>query len=211
MTIRRHRERLALVVLLLIAVPLTSGCGSNRAQRGATTGAGIGALASAALGGNMVTGALVGGGLGYIVGNENDKRDAEAQAAAERQARAASRVTEDRATAAVPGRVNPLVGSTWQVVSLVSEADHPEYSGLVVTFPTNSKMTTLALLPDGSSDSWVETYRLVADVMVISGTDPSSGEDYVVNARFSIESGEMILVAQDFRAVLREVEERADL
>jgi len=58
--IARHRTALAVLVVL----PLMTACGSNRAQRGATTGAGIGALASGILGGNMVTGALIGGGAG---------------------------------------------------------------------------------------------------------------------------------------------------
>ena len=64
------------------------------------------------MGGSMVTGALVGGGLGYIVGNENDKADAEATAAAERRAREHSRITADRSTAHTPANKNPFVGNT---------------------------------------------------------------------------------------------------
>jgi len=95
-------------------------------------------------------------------------------------------------------------------VNLVSEGDHPDYSGMVVTFSTNSKMSTLAILPDGTSDSWVESYRIVEDVLVISGRDADTGDDYVVNTRFSLDNGQMILVAPDFRVVMQEVEEKAE-
>jgi hypothetical protein len=71
---RRAARPLALVVLGGLALTL-GGCSDGEA--GALLGAGIGALAGQAIGGNTeatLIGAGVGAGTGYIVGNESDKR-----------------------------------------------------------------------------------------------------------------------------------------
>ncbi len=65
---------LGLSIALLGAATLLSGC--NDAQAGALLGAGIGALAGQAIGGDTeatVIGTAVGAGAGYIIGNESDK------------------------------------------------------------------------------------------------------------------------------------------
>ena len=73
---------------------------------------------------------------------------------------------------------------------------------MVVTFQTNSKMTTLMALKDGSTDTIVESYRVLDDVLVISG------KDYVINGKYSIEGKQMIFVAPEIRTVLEEIEEQ---
>ena len=63
--------------LLLAASPALTGCESD-AQTGALIGAGLGAVAGQAIGGDSeatLIGAAVGGGAGYLVGNEADKKD----------------------------------------------------------------------------------------------------------------------------------------
>ena len=65
---------LGLAAILLGATTMLSGC--NDAQGGALLGAGIGALAGQAIGGNTeatLIGTAVGAGAGYVVGNESDK------------------------------------------------------------------------------------------------------------------------------------------
>jgi hypothetical protein len=72
-TISRLRG-LGLAVALAGTAAFTSGC--NDAQGGALLGAGIGALAGQAIGGDTeatLIGAGVGTGAGYIIGNESDK------------------------------------------------------------------------------------------------------------------------------------------
>ena len=71
---KRRIPILALVAALTSSAGLLSGC--NDAQSGALLGAGIGALAGQAIGGDTkatVIGAAVGGGAGYVIGNESDK------------------------------------------------------------------------------------------------------------------------------------------
>jgi hypothetical protein len=55
---------------------------------------------------------------------------------------------------------------------------------------------------DGSTTTIVESYRVVDDVLVISG------KDYVVNGKYSIEGKQMIFVAPEIRTVLEEIEEQ---
>jgi hypothetical protein len=180
-----------------------SGCGSTSAQKGATGGATVGAVAGGLIGGwrGAAVGAAVGGGLGYIGGNEADKKKAKEQAERKKAALAKSEVTDDPKTAYRPANENPLVGSTRRVVSVVSKEPYPESASMVVTFQTNSKVTTLMMLKDGSTQTIVESYRIVEDVLVITG------KDYVYNGKFSIEGKQMIFVAPEIRTVLEEIEE----
>ncbi len=67
---KRRIPLLALVAALTGSAGLLSGC--NDAQSGALLGAGIGALAGQAIGGDTKA-TLIGAGVGYIIGNESDK------------------------------------------------------------------------------------------------------------------------------------------
>ena len=78
---------------------------------------------------------------------------------------------------------------------------------MVVTFTSNTKLTTMTVLKNGETLTSVESYRVVDDVMIISGKD-ENGKDYVINAKFSVEGKQMVLVAPDMRIVMEEVEER---
>jgi hypothetical protein len=191
-------------ILIIVLCMVIAGCGSTKATKGATGGAAAGALAGGLLGGwrGAAVGAAVGTGVGYIAGNEADKKRAQEEAAREQAELQKSKVTSDPKTAYRPPNKNPLVGSTWRVISVVSEEPYPEYSSMVVTFQSNSKMTTLVALKDGSTTTIVESYRIVDDVLVISG------KDYVINGKYSIEGKQMIFVAPEIRTVLEEVEEQ---
>jgi uncharacterized protein YcfJ len=191
-------------ILIIALCMVMAGCGSTHATKGATGGAATGALAGGLIGGwrGAAVGAAVGTGVGYIAGNEADKKQAKEEAARERAELAQSQVTSDPKTAYRPPNKNPLVGSTWRVISVVSDEPYPEYSSMVVTFQTNSKMTTLMALKDGSTTTIVESYRIVDDVMVITG------KDYVINGKYSIEGKQMIFVAPEVRTVLEEIEEQ---
>ena len=77
---------------------------------------------------------------------------------------------------------------------------------MVVTFQTNNKLTSLTVLKDGSTITYVESYRVVDDALVISGKE--DGKEYVVNGKYSIEGKQMIYVAPEYRIVLEEIEEK---
>ena len=204
------KRGIAFVLAGTITLGLLTGCGSTSAQRGLTGGAATGAAASWLLGGssrNVATAALIGGGLGYILGNETDKADAQAQASAERARYEHSRVTSNPSTVQMPANPNSLVGTSWRILSYAGDKPQKqEISSAVITFSTNSKVTTLAVLPDGRTDTWVDNYRLVApDILIVTGTDPQTGEADVLNATYSIQNGQMVVVAPDRRLVLQRV------
>ncbi len=71
---RASRRFARVLVGLCAAIAMLTGC--NDAQSGALLGAGIGALAGQAIGGNTkstLIGTAVGAGAGYVIGNESDK------------------------------------------------------------------------------------------------------------------------------------------
>jgi hypothetical protein len=198
---------------LLIAFAMTgliavtgSGCGTTSTSKGASLGAVVGGLSGGWS--DAATGALIGGGVGYLVDRADDKQAAQAEADRREAAIANSRITADPATAYRPSNINPLTGSTWRAISIVSDEIPPgRYGSVVVTFQTNSKVTTLAIPPQGDPDVFVETYRVVEDVLIISGEE--NGESYIVNAKFSLADNQLIIVAEGLRIVLEEVEETA--
>jgi hypothetical protein len=188
----------------IAALFMLTGCGTTSTSKGASLGAVVGGLSGGTRG--AATGALIGGGLGYLADRADDKAAARAQSDKEAAALRQAKITSNPQTAYRPDNINPLTGSTWRAISLVSDIDPPgTYSSVVVTFQTNSKVTTLAIPPEGDAAVFVETYRVVDDVLIISGKE--NGEAYVVNAKFSIENQQMIVVAPGLRVVLEEVDE----
>jgi len=160
-----------LVVCLMLS--LGGGC-ATKGQTGALTGASAGALIGGlanmhgSWGATALIGAGVGAGVGYLIGNEQDKKDA--------QQREAVREDETR----------PLGGTTWQVVSIVpkpatghkSIVTHFKHDGTVVTTKTNM---------DGKVETLHERYRVVGSTLIISKPD------FVENAKFSIEGKKLII------------------
>ena len=70
----RTMRRLSLLIVS-VSMLMSGGCESD-AQTGGLVGAGIGALAGQAIGGDTtgtLIGAAAGAGIGYVIGNEGDK------------------------------------------------------------------------------------------------------------------------------------------
>ncbi len=73
---------LGVVVILCLLLSTVSGC-ATKGQTGALAGAGAGALigglanSGGSWGATALIGAGVGAGVGYLIGNEQDKKDAE--------------------------------------------------------------------------------------------------------------------------------------
>ena len=188
------RIRSAFTILVLASMVAAQGCGTTSTSKGASLGAVVGGLTGGL--GDAATGALIGGGVGYLVDRADDKAKAREQAERETRALEASRVTDDPSTVYRPEPINDLVGTTWRVISLVSDEPVDEYHSIVVTFQTNSKATTMTVWKGKDVETFVDNYRVVDDVLILSG------DDYLVNAKYSIDNDQMVLVAEDFRAVL---------
>ncbi|MGI9344592.1 MAG: hypothetical protein ACR2QV_17320 [Gammaproteobacteria bacterium] len=185
---------LSIALILPLATMMLSACGTTATSKGASLGAVVGGLTGGL--GDAATGALVGGGVGYLVDRADDKQKAREQTERELRALEASRVTENPETVYRPEPANDLVGKTWRVISLVTDEPYPDYQSIVVTFQTNSKATTMTVWKSNEIETFIDNYRVVDNVLILSG------EDYLVNAKYSIQDDQMVLVAEDFRAVL---------
>ena len=177
----RFSKYLNIIVSLVIVILLVTspGCQSS-AQTGTVLGAGIGALAGQAIGGDTgatLIGAAVGAGAGYIIGNEKDKKAAQSH--------------NYNAT-------TPLTGTKWKIISLAMQ-DKPEYEWVTVEFRPDGKIVTTRYEPGGTKTITEERYRVVGKTLVIHKTD------YIINATYQIYGNELIITCERFRAVLQRI------
>ncbi|MCD6543713.1 MAG: hypothetical protein J7K34_04325, partial [Flavobacteriaceae bacterium] len=112
-----------------------------------------------------------------------------------------STVSADEKTAFRPSNSNNLTGSTWRVISLVDDETNAKgFASIILSFQTNTRVTTLILWKDGKSETFGETYTIVGDALIFSG------KDYVTNTKYSLDGNRLVVVSPTFQAVLEEVE-----
>ena len=189
-------------LISIVLVTGLQGCGSTGTSKGASTGAVVGGLLDGW--GGAAAGALIGGGIGYASDHSEAKKKEQELKEQELALLEKATITSDPNTAYRPQNTNPLTGSTWRVISFVEDVKKTQdFSSLVISFPTNTKSTTLIQWADGKTESYSENYSVVGDALVLSG------EGYVTNTKYSINNKQMILVTPNMRVVLEEVEEGA--
>ncbi len=169
---------------------LLTGC-ETEGQTGALAGAGIGALAGQAIGGNTgatLIGAAVGSGIGYMIGNEEDKKKAKT-------------MESGQTNTAYPTHadVGPLGGTRWMVISLAPKDAAPPYTSKLFEFRPYGRVITTTTRPDGDVEVFDERYRVVGSTLIINKPG------YMINAEYRIDGDEMIISAEEFRAVLRRI------
>lgn len=181
------------IVTAMLSLIITSAGCETGGQTGALGGAAIGALAGQAIGGNTagtLIGAAVGSGIGYMIGNEEDKKHAR-----EMNQRQAPRTT----TYSPPSHteVGRLGGTRWNLVSLVPKSVTKPYTSKIIEFRPNGRVVTTTTRPDGSVEVADESYRVVGDTLIVNKPG------YLINARFSQTADQLVISAEDFRAVLQ--------
>jgi surface antigen len=202
----KARNRVLSISIILVCLSMiTVGCLTTKAQKGTAAGAAGGSLAGLAIGslsGNAgagaAIGAVAGAALGYVVGNEKDKEEAKKEAEQERAALEKSRITNDSKTAYHEESGNPLVGTSWRIVSIKSPRPIPEYSDMVVTFQTNTKVTTLTVLKDGKTTTKTNPYRIVGDVLILT----DSVKNAMINTKYSIKGKQMSIAGEGWNIVM---------
>ena len=183
----------------IIIVILISSCGSTNTSQGAATGAFVGGMVDGWEG--AAVGALIGGGVGLMADSAEDKKIRQQQKDRELALLEKSSVTADKNTAFRPAKRNELTGRTWRVISLIDDETNTKgFASIILSFQTNTKVTTLILWKDGKSETYGETYTIVGDALIFSG------KDYVTNSKYSLDGNQLIVVAPTFQAVLEEVE-----
>jgi hypothetical protein len=176
-----HAWTARVATLGLAAILALSGCETD-AQSGALMGAGVGALAGQAIGGNTkstLIGAGIGTGAGYMIGNESDKKKARSYSGG----------------VAPSPELSPLAGSTW-MVSDVTMDQPKDWVSMQVSFDRDGYVTTVKTMHNGSINKDRERYRIVGDTLIINDND------YLVNAKWSLTGSRLTLKAEDWQAVL---------
>ena len=176
---RRPSVPVTFVLLMSLAV---GGC-ATKGRSGAAIGSGLGAIIGQAVGRDTeatLIGAAVGGGIGYIIGNEADKKEAERLAA------------EDSS----PQHGSKLSGTSWKVISLVTDKPNT-YRSIVVDFQRDGRVITTKTGPDGRVVRDNERYRVVGSTLIVNKPG------YLINAKYRIDGNDLIIDAEQVRAVLR--------
>lgn len=177
--------RIGLGAVVCFALIWTSAC-ATKGQTGALAGAGTGALIGGlanmhgSWGATALIGAGVGAGIGYLIGNEQDKKDA-----AKRQM-----ATEEE--------LKPLVGTTWQVIS-INPKPQEDYKSIVVYFKPDGNVATTKTNMDGKVETVTEWYRIVGSTLILSTSA------YVENTRFKIEEDKLIIDYGNGSTVLQRI------
>lgn len=170
----KGKRAFRIVGILVVCLTLALGGCATKGQTGALTGAGAGALIGGlanmhgSWGATALIGAGVGAGVGYLIGNEQDKKDA--------QQRDTVRAEETR----------PLAGTTWLVVSIVPKKEKV-YRSIVAHFKHDGTVVTTKTNMDGRVETLLERYRVVGSTLIISKPD------FVENAKFSIEGDKLTI------------------
>ncbi|UCC32514.1 MAG: glycine zipper 2TM domain-containing protein [Phycisphaerales bacterium] len=183
---RKAQLQVSLTVGGIFAI-VVAGC-ATAGRTGALAGGGIGALAGQAIGGDTestLIGAAVGTGVGYIIGNEVDKK----HAAELNQTSQAHDYTHKE--------VGDLGGTRWQLVSLAPKDRVPPYASKFIEFRPHGRVITTTTNRDGTVDVVDERYRVVDDTLIVNKPG------YIINARYGFSRDQLIVSAEDFRAVLK--------
>lgn len=183
--IKDSAKRKAWIVVVCISLAFGTGC-ATQAQTGALTGAGAGALIGGlanmhgSWGATALLGAGVGAGVGYLIGNEQDKKNA------------ASRRT------ASAEELKPLAGTTWKVIN-VTPRPEKSYKSIVSHFGRNGTVVTTKTGMDGKVTKMMERYRIVGSTLILSHSS------YVENTKFSMEGNKLTIDYGNGTSVLQRV------
>ncbi len=168
--------RTTLFSSLLVVLSCLLACASAD-RTGALIGSGLGAIIGYAIGEDTeatLIGAGLGAGAGYIIGNELDKQKARNH-------------DFDETT--------PLTGSRWQVESVAPQPE-PMFISKVVEFRERGILVTTTTEHGGLVTVAEERYRIVGGTLIINKPG------YIINVRYEIQGDQMTVDAGRFTAVL---------
>ena len=186
MNIIRFKNNIVIAIILCLILSIGAGC-ATKGKTGALTGAGVGALVGGIAAGSgsewagALIGAGVGAGLGYVIGNEQDKKDAQ------------------KRQQATEAELRPLSGTTWQVVKALPKPDKA-YKSYIAYFRPDGMVVTTKTFEDGRVERDTERYRIVGDTLIINK------QDYIINAPFKIDGRQLFMDTGKRSVVLQRVD-----
>ena len=186
------------ILVLLACVSILSGCADmSSATKGGAGGAAAGALVGQAIGHNTagtLIGAAVGGGLGYIIGNEMDKSKQQQQYATQ----APPPQYAPQPQYPPPQQQDPLVNSSWQVVSMNPPPQQPHKS-MVLRFNSDGTVTTTTTYSNGAVRTATERYN-------VSGPNLTIYHDkYTTSSSYRFEGDRLYMYSNQYNIVMQRI------
>lgn len=89
-----------------------------------------------------------------------------------------------------------LGGTRWTLISLFPRDVVDPYASKIIDFKPTGYVTTTTTLSNGQVLSEEERYRVVDSVLIVNG------DEFLINATFSLTGDQLIVSAQEFQAVL---------
>jgi len=180
-------KKFALVALLIAATMAAQAQETTSSKKkGMLWGAGLGAIAGGLIGGHgsdALIGAAVGTGIGYIVGNESDKKKAQEMSA--------------QSPKGTHSETGPFAGTTWRLQDWSPKSGKEEWKSKSFTFGKDGWVTTSTTHKNGRKATERENYRVVDNTLIVNKGD------YLVNYRFAIQGDQLTVDNSKGRAILK--------
>lgn len=178
-----------IVAAFLIAL-VASGAAAQESsgkKKGMAWGAGLGAVAGGIIGGHgsdALIGAAVGTGIGYIVGNESDKKKAQEMNAQSPSGKHSS-------------DTEPFAGTTWKLQDWSPKSGKETFKSKTFTFGKDGWLTTHTTNKDGRKTTDRENYRVVGDTLIVNKGD------YLLNFKYAINGDQLTVDSEKLRVLLK--------
>ena len=173
------------------AILIASVAGGVAAQtsgtkKGMAWGAGLGAIAGGIIGGHgsdALIGAAVGTGIGYIVGNESDKKKAQEMNA--------------QSPKGTHHETGPFAGTTWHLMDWSPKSGKEVFKAKTFSFGKDGWLTTHTTNKDGKKTTDRENYRVVDNTLIVNKGD------YLLNFKYAIQGDQLTVDSEKVRAILK--------
>lgn len=176
-----------IAVILLSMMTVAPACASEAANKG-MWGAGIGALIGGVAGGHgsdALIGGAIGAGIGYVIGNEQDKSKAQKMS------------DETRSSNYAHSETGPLGGTSWRLLDWSPKDAATGFRSKIVEFGSNGWVKTTTTYDDGRTDTDHESYRVIDNTLIVNKGD------YLVNYKFSLQGDQLTVDNSKLRALLK--------
>lgn len=177
------------IVAALLITAVACGAAAQESsgkKKGMLWGAGLGAVAGGVIGGHgsdALIGAAVGTGIGYIVGNESDKKKAQEMSA--------------QSPKGTHGETGPFAGTTWRLMDWSPKSGKEVFKSKTFSFGKDGWLTTSTTNKDGRKTTDREHYRVVDNTLIVNKGD------YLLNFKFAVQGDQLTVDAEKLRAILK--------
>jgi hypothetical protein len=179
-------KRLVAAILMMAMAWGAAAQESSGKKKGMAWGAGLGAIAGGVIGGHgsdALIGAAVGTGIGYIVGNESDKKKAQEMSA--------------QSPKSTHSETGPFAGTTWRLMDWSPKSGKEVFKSKTFTFGKDGRLTTHTTNKDGRMTTDRENYRVVDNTLIVNKGD------YLLNFKFAIQGEQLTVDSEKLRAILK--------